>query len=619
MSEPLRLPATPDQFDKLPPHSIEAEQCLLASLMLDKELVGQAAPMIVPDAFYLADHQIIYTIILHLYEANRPIDAVILREELLKRGQLEEIGGTAYLAEVLNTVPSAANGLHYAQIVRDKFLLRQLISVSNDAIREAYAPHESVDVIIDRAEKRVFDIADKKISSAMTALGDIAMQVYELLEGEGRRGLPTGFYELDDMLNGLQGGEMIIVAARPSMGKAQPLDSRVLTAAGFKPMGDLRVGDALASVDGATSFVTGIFPQGERQVYRLTFADGRSTECCAEHLWRVHFRQWEKPRVLTTAQDHGDAVAQTLSQSSLDRDILRRIRIRRGASDRPLAARRPHRRRFARGFVAPLLDRRAELLEKVQSSIGASMTVSHAGAYDYRIVQKSGGKQAGVQGAVANPLTAALRQLGLWDKNAEQKFIPGCYLTAQRESRCASRRPARHRRMGRIVRRDPLRHLQPATRQGRRRSRPLTRRQRLVLPEKDNVHAPRRKEVRTALLRLQHPVRRRFIARTAQSQARPADSQTAHAPAPAQHPVHHADARYADAVHRGKPSGSSLRHGRLCRDPQHRICNESRRSDGGCGACVRGVLIGNEQAAVGTAHDVLACPDRCAGASARGC
>ncbi len=219
MSEPLRLSSTDAQFDKLPPHSIEAEQCLIASMMLDKDLVGQAASIVPREAFYLADHQIIFGIILSLYEQNRPIDAVILREELSKRGQLEEIGGTAYLAEILNTVPSAANGLHYAEIVRDKFLLRQLISASNEAIREAYAPHDSVDVIVDRAEKRVFDIADKKVAGSMTELGDIAMQVYEMLESSGRKGLPTGFYELDDMLNGLQGGEMIIVAARPSMGK----------------------------------------------------------------------------------------------------------------------------------------------------------------------------------------------------------------------------------------------------------------------------------------------------------------------------------------------------------------------------------------------------------------
>jgi replicative DNA helicase len=218
MSEALRI-GDANPFDKLPPHSIVGEQCLIASMMLDKDLVGQVLAMVDREAFYLEDHRIIYHIILQLYEANRPIDAVILREELLKRSLLEQIGGTAYLAEVLNTVPSAANGMTYAAIVRDKFLLRALISASNEAVAEAYAPHEDVELIIDRAEKRVFDIANKKISGVMSSLGEVAMEVYEMLEGSGRRGLETGFYELDDMLNGLQPGEMIIVAARPSMGK----------------------------------------------------------------------------------------------------------------------------------------------------------------------------------------------------------------------------------------------------------------------------------------------------------------------------------------------------------------------------------------------------------------
>ena len=221
MSEPLQIGQSLDQklFDKLPPHSLPAEQCLIASMLLDKELVGQVLSVVERDAFYLADHQILYAVIRALYEENRPIDAVILREELIKRGQLDEIGGTAYLAEILNTVPSAANGMQYANVVRDKFMLRTLISASNEALREAYAPHESVELVIERAEKRIFEIAQKKISGSGAALGEVAMEVYEMLENQGRKGLETGFYELDDMLNGLQPGEMIIVAARPSMGK----------------------------------------------------------------------------------------------------------------------------------------------------------------------------------------------------------------------------------------------------------------------------------------------------------------------------------------------------------------------------------------------------------------
>ena len=206
-------------FDRLPPHSLDAEMCLLASMMLDKDMIGQVVSLVDRDSFYQADHQIIFDVLLKLYEQNRPVDAVILREELSKRGLLDEIGGTAYLAQILGTVPSAAHGAHYASIVREKAMLRSLISASNEILREAYAPHEKAEIVLDRAEKKIFDIAEKKITNSISSLGDIAMEVYEMLETKGRRGIETGYFELDDMLNGLQPGEMIIVAARPSMGK----------------------------------------------------------------------------------------------------------------------------------------------------------------------------------------------------------------------------------------------------------------------------------------------------------------------------------------------------------------------------------------------------------------
>ncbi len=207
------------QFDKLPPHSIEAEQCLLASMMLDKEIIGQAVLLVDREAFYQADHQIIYDVLVRLYEQNRPIDAVIVREELSKRQLLEEVGGTTYLGTLLGTVPSAAHGAHYAQIVREKAMLRQLIGASNEILRDAYAPHEQADLVLDKAEKKIFEIAQKKVGNSISALGDVAMEVYEMLEDKGRRGIDSGFFEIDDMLNGLQNGELIIVAARPSMGK----------------------------------------------------------------------------------------------------------------------------------------------------------------------------------------------------------------------------------------------------------------------------------------------------------------------------------------------------------------------------------------------------------------
>ncbi len=207
------------QFDRLPPHSVEAEMCLLASMMLDKDAIGQVVQIVDRNAFFQAEHQVVFDVLIKLYEQNRPIDAVILKDELSKRQLLEEIGGTAYLGQVLNTVPSAAHAAHYAGIVREKSLLRQLISASNEILRDSYSPHEQAELVVDKAENRIFEIAQRKVGSALVPLEHVLHEVFEMIENRGQRGIETGFFDLDDMLNGLQNGEMIIVAARPSMGK----------------------------------------------------------------------------------------------------------------------------------------------------------------------------------------------------------------------------------------------------------------------------------------------------------------------------------------------------------------------------------------------------------------
>ena len=125
----------------------------------------------------------------------------------------------SYLAQIISSVPSAAHGAHYATIVREKALLRQLISASNDILREAYAPHETAELVLDKAEKAIFQIAEKKVGNAMVPLETVLHEVFEMIENRGQRGVETDYFELDDMLNGLQPGELVIVAARPSMGK----------------------------------------------------------------------------------------------------------------------------------------------------------------------------------------------------------------------------------------------------------------------------------------------------------------------------------------------------------------------------------------------------------------
>ncbi len=208
------------QFERLPPHSLEAEMCVLASMMLDKEQIGSIATLIgEKDAFFQADHQIIFERLVEMYQAGKSIDPVIIREELSRRKLLEEIGGTAYLAQIINTVPSAAHGMHYAAIVREKFMLRQLIAAANDTLRDVYSATEGAKIVVDRAEKRVFDIAQKEVSSTVQPINAVLQEVWEMITGAGQRGVMTQFHDMDEMLNGLQKGEMIIIAARPSMGK----------------------------------------------------------------------------------------------------------------------------------------------------------------------------------------------------------------------------------------------------------------------------------------------------------------------------------------------------------------------------------------------------------------
>lgn len=207
------------QFDKLPPNAIPAERSLLASMMLEKDVIGQVISLVDRNSFYQTDHQIIFDLLIKLYEQNRPIDAVIVYEELHKRQLLEEVGGQGYLAEILNSVPSAAHGMHYAAIVREKAMLRQLIAASNDILRNAYAPHESADLVLEKAEKTIFQIAEKKVGNSMELMEKTLIEVFEMIESGGQSGIPTGFLDLDKMLNGLHDGEMLIVAARPSMGK----------------------------------------------------------------------------------------------------------------------------------------------------------------------------------------------------------------------------------------------------------------------------------------------------------------------------------------------------------------------------------------------------------------
>ncbi len=224
--------SSPQQYDletaalKVPPHSIEAEQAVLGGLMLDNNAWERVLDQVSDGDFYRHDHRLIFRAIAKLAERNNPFDVVTLSEQLDKEAQLLQVGGLAYLGELVKNTPSVANIKAYSKIIRERATLRQLIGVSNDIASSAYLPQgRSGDEILDEAERLIFQIAEARPKSGgPVALNEILTKAIDRIDtlfnsDSAITGISTGFTDLDDKTSGLQAGDLIIVAGRPSMGK----------------------------------------------------------------------------------------------------------------------------------------------------------------------------------------------------------------------------------------------------------------------------------------------------------------------------------------------------------------------------------------------------------------
>ena len=209
---------------KLPPQNLEAEQSVLGSMFMDKEALLEVTEILSPDDFYREVHQEIFKVVIHLSDKNEPVDLVTVCAELEKKNILEKIGGAVYLATLANITPTAAHASYYAQIVREKSVLRRLIRAATEIVGKSYDYIEDVEEFLDEAEQTIFDVAGSKESRSFIALKEALEETFEKLDQLKNRkggvtGLSTGFIELDNLTSGLQNSDLIIVAARPSMGK----------------------------------------------------------------------------------------------------------------------------------------------------------------------------------------------------------------------------------------------------------------------------------------------------------------------------------------------------------------------------------------------------------------
>jgi replicative DNA helicase len=211
-------------LEKLPPYNIEAEQAVLGAILLDNPAVHKALEIFDPEDFYRKSHYKIFDAMLALLDRGDVVDLLVLRDELDRRRELDEIGGPAYLAALVDQVPTAANIEFHAKIVHEKAIARSLLNASIEIATRCYDDSESVDDILADAEQKIFSISEGKIKRGFTPLSEIVEQGYKRIEELAERkslvtGVPTGFIELDHITSGLQPSDLIIIAARPSMGK----------------------------------------------------------------------------------------------------------------------------------------------------------------------------------------------------------------------------------------------------------------------------------------------------------------------------------------------------------------------------------------------------------------
>jgi replicative DNA helicase len=259
--------AADDILKRVPPQNIEAEQSVLGAVLLDNDAINQAIEILTAEDFYRESHREIFRAMAALSERNQPVDAITLTDGLRTGGVLEAVGGAGYIAELAACVPTAANVGHYARIVREKALLRSLASIATEIASGAYDSPPNVDEYLDDSEHKVFEISERRIRQSFHSMPELTRESIRLLERLYERkelvtGVPTGFLDLDRLTAGLQPSDLIVIAARPSMGKtALALNIAAHAATECEP----RVGVAVFSLEMSK----------EQLVLRMLCAEGR--------------------------------------------------------------------------------------------------------------------------------------------------------------------------------------------------------------------------------------------------------------------------------------------------------------------------------------------------------
>jgi replicative DNA helicase len=321
-------------FDRTPPQDIAAEQGVIGGMLLSKDAIADVVEILKTHDFYKPVHSTIYDTILDLYGRGEPADAVTVTAALSDSGDLSRIGGVPYLHTLMESVPTAANASYYARIVSERAVLRRLVEAGTKIVQLGYGAGgnggRDVDDTVDLAQQAIYDVTERRVSEDFAVLADMLQPTLDEIEAVGASGgmmtgVPTGFSDLDRLLNGLHPGQLIIVAGRPGLGKALALDTLLATPDGWTTMGDVAVGDQIMGADGRpTTVIATSEIMTDRECLEVEFSDGSTIVADASHLWATHdrkARKYGRPAEVRTTRQIADTLRTETSDQRLNHSV----------------------------------------------------------------------------------------------------------------------------------------------------------------------------------------------------------------------------------------------------------------------------------------------------------
>ncbi|MDQ3761715.1 MAG: replicative DNA helicase [Actinomycetota bacterium] len=417
-------------FDRQPPQDITAEQSVLGGMLLSKDAIADVVEVLRPGDFYRPAHQVLFNCILDLYGRGEPADPITVSAELERRGELLRVGGAPYLHTLISIVPTAANAGYYAEIVGSKAVLRRLVEAGTRIVQLGYhgADGADVDEVVDRAQAAVYEVTERRMSEDYIALEELLQPTMDEIDAIASRGgvsagVPTGFADLDAVTNGLHPGQMVIIAARPGIGKALALDTPLATPTGWTTMGDVVVGDQLLGADGhPTTVVAATDVMHGRPCYEIEFSDGAVIVADGQHQWVTETRASRRPAQQDSSGDNRYPNQPTFAEVRTTEEIAATLRCRTG--DRRLN----HSVVNCRPFDLPDRD-----LPIPPYSLGAWLGDGSSDAADSPSADPEIAVHIEAEGMDAGTVQARLHTLGVLGN----KHIPSVYLRASLTQRRA--------------------------------------------------------------------------------------------------------------------------------------------------------------------------------------